>query len=266
MSCNRPRIGVPVDSKLIGSDPSHVVGEKYLAAVAHAADSIPIVLPMRAAGLEQKSLEEKINAEDQLADLDGLFLTGSPSNMEPWRYGSDKAGVGPFDPQRDANNLALLDAAMALDMPIFAACRGFQELNVCCGGTLYTAVQDVPGLFDHREDAEAQREIRYAPAHAAMLVNNGWLEQLLGAGEITVNSLHSQGIDCLGETLMAEAYAPDGLVEAVRYPGRAFVVGVQWHPEWHYEDNPSSMALFNAFGAAAQTFRQNRLAGRGISK
>ena len=145
MSSNRPRIGVPVDCKLIGTDPSHVVGEKYLAAVAHAADSIPLVLPARAAGDEQASLETQISADDQLADLDGLFLTGSPSNMEPWRYGSDAPGVGPFDPQRDANNLALLGAAMARDMPVFTVCRGFQELNVACGGTLYTAVQEVPG-------------------------------------------------------------------------------------------------------------------------
>ncbi|HET7313958.1 gamma-glutamyl-gamma-aminobutyrate hydrolase family protein [Salinisphaera sp.] len=261
MSSNRPRIGVPVDCKLIGSDPSHVVGEKYLAAVAHAARTVPMVLPARAAGAEQASLEAQISADDQLADLDGLFLTGSPSNMEPWRYGSDAPGVGPFDPQRDGNNLALLGAAMARDMPIFTVCRGFQELNVACGGTLHTAVQEVPGLSDHRDDHDAPRERRYAPVHPVALAENGWLAELLDTHEITVNSLHSQGIDRLGSALIAEGQAPDGLIEAVRHRDHGFVVGVQWHPEWRYGDNPVSMALFNAFGEACRAFRQQRLSG-----
>ena len=261
MSLLRPRIGVPVDCKLIGTDPSHVVGEKYLAAVAHAANAIPLVLPARAAGAEQASLETRISADDQLVDLDGLFLTGSPSNMEPWRYGSDAPGVGPFDPQRDANNLALLGAAMARDMPVFAVCRGFQELNVACGGTLYTAVQDVPGLSDHRDDHDAPRERRYAPAHPVELVSDGWMAGLLDTQEISVNSLHSQGIDRLGPALRAEGHAPDGLVEAVRHRDLRFVVGVQWHPEWRYGDNPVSMALFHAFGEACRVFRQQRLSG-----
>lgn len=259
MVSNRPRIGVPVDCKLIGTDPSHVVGEKYLAAVAHAADAIPLILPARAAGAEQASLESRISADDQLAELDGLFLTGSPSNMEPWRYGSDAPGVGPFDPQRDANNLALLGAAMARDMPVFAVCRGFQELNVACGGTLYTAVQDVPGLSDHRDDHDAPRESRYAPIHPIALAADRWMADLLGTQQISVNSLHSQGIDRLGDALIAEGRAPDGLVEAVRHRDLDFVAGVQWHPEWRYRDNPVSMALFHAFGEAARAYRNRRL-------
>ncbi|WP_423821797.1 gamma-glutamyl-gamma-aminobutyrate hydrolase family protein [Salinisphaera sp. SPP-AMP-43] len=261
MAFSRPRIGVPVDCKTIGTDPSHVVGEKYLAAVAHAAQSMPLVLPARAAGAELASLEHDFSAADQLAGLDGLFLTGSPSNMEPWRYGSDAPGVGPFDPQRDANNLALLEAALAMNMPVFAVCRGFQELNVACGGTLHTAVQDVPGLSDHRDDHDAPRDSRYAPVHPLELSADGWLASLLDAAEITVNSLHGQGIAELAPSLNAEARAPDGLVEAIRHPGRDFVVGVQWHPEWRYADNPVSMALFGAFGEAARAYREQRSGG-----
>lgn len=261
MTSNRPRIGVPVDCKQIGADPCHVVGEKYLAAVAHAAETIPMILPAREAGAEQASLDAVFSAADQLADLDGLLLTGSPSNMEPWRYASDAPGVGPFDPQRDANNLALLEAAMARDMPVFAVCRGLQELNVACGGTLHTAVQDVPDLADHRHDPDASREARYAPIHPVTLAEDGWLAGLLDAHEITVNSLHGQGIDRLADTLRAEAYAPDGLIEAARRPDLRFVIGVQWHPEWRYGDNPISLALFRAFGEAARAFRRQRQAG-----
>lgn len=261
MTSNRPRVGVPVDCKLIGADPSHVVGEKYLAAVAHAAQTMPMMLPARAEGAEQAAWDIEVSADDQLADLDGLFLTGSPSNMEPWRYGSDEPGVGPFDPQRDANNLALLEAAIARDMPVLTVCRGFQELNVACGGTLYTAVQDEPGLSDHRDDHDAPRSARYAPVHPVALAADGWLADQLGTREITVNSLHSQGIDRLGEDLIAEGRAPDGLVEAIRLRDRTFVIGVQWHPEWRYADNPVSMTLFQAFGEACRAFRAQRLAG-----
>lgn len=257
MSSQRPRIGVPVDVKMIGEDPNHSAGEKYLAAVAHASGAIPLMLPSLAEGADMPALDADISADDLLDELDGLFLTGNPSNMDPRHYGSYQPGVGPFDPQRDQSDLALLRAAIARDMPVLAMCRGYQELNVACGGTLHTAVQDVPGLADHRDDHSQPRSERYAPAHAVTLASDGLLARLIGADELMVNSLHSQGIDRLADSLQVEAQAPDGLVEAVRHREATFVVGVQWHPEWRYEDNPASMALFGAFGEAARAYRQN---------
>lgn len=258
MPSERPRIGVPADVKMIGEDPSHSAGEKYLAAVAHAAGAIPLMLPSLAEGADMPALHNDISADDLLDDLDGLFFTGNPSNMDPRHYGSRGPGVGPFDPQRDQSNLALLRAAIARDMPVFAVCRGYQELNVACGGTLYTAVQDVPGLADHRDDHDKPRPERYAPAHSVTLASDGLLARVIGADEMMVNSLHSQGIDRLADSLLVEAQAPDGLVEAVRHRQATFVVGVQWHPEWRYEDNPASMALFGAFGDAARAYRNNK--------
>lgn len=256
MPSSRPRIGIPVDCKRIGTDPSHVVGEKYVAAVAHAAGAIPVLLPPRAAGEEMADLRDVISADDQLDGLDGLFLTGSASNMEPWRYDSDAEQVGNADPQRDDNDLALVQAAIARDMPLFAVCRGHQELNVACGGTLYGRVQDVGDYFDHRDDHDAPRATRYADIHDLALVPDGLLARLTGQTTIRVNSLHGQGIDRLADDLIADAHAPDGLVEAVVHRQATFVVGVQWHPEWRHADNTISQALFGAFGDAARAYRQ----------
>lgn len=256
MPSQRPRIGVPVDVKMMAEDPSHSAGEKYLAAVAHAAGAIPLMLPSLAEGADMPALDTDISPDDLLDDLDGLFLTGNPSNMDPRRYDGHYPGIGPFDPQRDQSNLALLRAAIARDMPVLAVCRGYQELNVVCGGTLHTAVQDVPGLADHRDDADKPRSERYAPAHTVALASDGLLARIIGADDMMVNSLHSQGIDRLADSLCIEAQAPDGLVEALHHREATFVVGVQWHPEWRYADNPASMALFGAFGDAARAYRQ----------
>ena len=256
MSSSRPRIGIPVDVKTIDHDPSQSAGEKYIAAVADAAEGIPLLLPALTEGADMPELRSQISADDLLDGLDGLFLTGSPSNMEPFQYASEQPGIGPFDPQRDRNNLALLRAAIARDLPVFAVCRGYQELNVACGGSLYTAVQEVPGLNDHRDDHAQPRDERYEPAHPVSLVADGLFARLTGQQELMVNSLHGQGIDRLAEPLVAEAHAPDGLVEAVRHRQATFVIGVQWHPEWRYADNPASMALFRAFGEAARAYQR----------
>lgn len=252
MAASRPRIGIPADCKTIGTDPSHTVGEKYVAAVAHGAGAIPLILPPRAGGAEMADLHDAFSADDQLDGLDGLFLTGSASNMAPWRYGSDQAQVGPADPQRDDSTITLIQAALARDLPVLAVCRGFQELNVACGGTLHTAVQDVPGLTDHRDDDNAPRAIRYDDIHTLHLVPDGLLARHTGRHEIRVNSLHGQGIDRLADDLIVEARAPDGLVEAVRHRHARFVYGVQWHPEWRLADNPISQVLFRLFGEAAR--------------
>lgn len=250
----RPRIGIPADVRGIDDESLHVVGEKYLAAVAHGADAIPIILPALGAGAEMASLEKVVGVERLLDGLDGLFLTGSPSNMPPSQYGATGEGVGPFDPQRDKTTLPLLRAALARDLPVLAVCRGLQELNVVCGGTLYTSVHEQPGYLDHRDDHDLPRAQRYEPAHAIELTEDGLLAQWAGCTEVEVNSLHAQGIAVLGQNLAVEAIAPDGLVEAVRLPGQHFVVGVQWHPEWAFADKPLSRALFAAFGDAARAY------------
>jgi putative glutamine amidotransferase len=246
----KPVIGIPADRRILGPHPFHCVGEKYIAAVVEAAEAIPLLIP---------SLGER--DFDQLLDmLDGILLTGSPSNVEPHRYAgpaSDPESL--HDPHRDATTLPLIPHAIAAGVPLFAVCRGFQEMNVAFGGTLWQKVQDVPGMRDHREDKEQPLEVQYASAHEVELVAGGSLQRLAGTDRALVNSLHSQGVQTLGRDLEIEARAPDGLVEAFRVrssPG--FTLAVQWHPEWQVMKNSFSRAMFAAFGDAARARSQQR--------
>ncbi len=144
---------------------------------------------------------------------------------------------------------------------MLGVCRGFQEMNVAFGGTLWQKVHEVPGLEDHREDKQASLDEQYGPAHEVELVRGGVLNRLAGADRVTVNSVHSQGVRELGGALEVEARAPDGLVEAFRVrDSRDFALAVQWHPEWKVMSNPFSQALFAAFGAAARTRAQGKRA------
>jgi putative glutamine amidotransferase len=242
---SKPLIGIPADRRILGPHPFHCVGEKYIAAVAQAAEAIPVLIP---------SLGEAADLDAILASVDGILLTGSPSNVEPLRYAGPPSDPDTLhDPHRDATTLPMIPRVIAAGMPLFAVCRGFQEMNVAFGGTLWQKVQDVPGMRDHREDKEQPLDVQYAPAHEVELVRGGFLHGLAGTDRVRVNSLHAQGVQTLGRDLEVEARAPDGLIEAFRVrnaPG--FALAVQWHPEWQVLMNPFSHAMFAAFGDAAR--------------
>jgi len=228
---------------MLGKHPFHVAGEKYIEAVRHGAGALPILLPV---------LDPPIAPDEILAAVDGLLFTGSPSNVAPRHYGGPSPRPGVMqDEHRDATALPLLKAAIAAGKPVLAICRGFQELNVAFGGTLHQHVQEVPGRADHRENAEAPLEEQYGPAHPVDVAPAGMLARMLRERRFAVNSLHSQGIDRLAPGLLAEAVAPDGQIEAVSLPlAKGFVLGVQWHPEWAWSENPVSREIFAAFGRA----------------
>jgi putative glutamine amidotransferase len=241
----KPVIGVPADRRLLGKHWFHGVGEKYLRAIADAADALPLIVP---------AFGERIEIETLLASCDGVLLTGSPSNIEPQHYRGAASAPGTWhDPERDATTLPLIPRAVAAGLPLMAVCRGFQELNVAYGGTLHQKLHEIPGNLTHKEDESRPLEEQYGPAHEVELTPGGVLAGIAGSGRVTVNSLHSQGIDRLGDGLLVEARAPDGVIEAVRVAGaRGFALAVQWHPEWQVLSNPFSTALFAAFGNAAR--------------
>jgi putative glutamine amidotransferase len=233
-----------MDRRMLGPHPFHVVGDKYLRALVEAADAIPVPLPSWSPPLDIAPLLDR---------LDGLLLTGSPSNIAPERYAGGYSWDGNLlDPERDATTLPLVREAIARRLPLLAICRGLQEVNVALGGSLHPQVHALPGMLDHREPADAPLEVQYGPAHPVRLAPGGLLRRLAGQDEVQVNSLHGQGIATLGRGLVVEATAPDGLVEAVRLPQVPFLLGVQWHPEWRACENPLSRALFAAFGAACR--------------
>ena len=239
-----PRVGLPTDHKQIGAHPFLAVGEKYVRAVVDGAGCLPLLVP---------TLDPVLPLRDVLAGLDGLLLTGAVSNIEPHHYSDESSYEGNLlDPRRDATNLPLIPLAIEMGVPVLAICRGFQEVNVAFGGTLYQKVHEQPGFMDHRENKDDPLDVQYGPAHGIALVPGGVLAGLAGDTRATVNSLHGQGVRRLGEGLVVEAQAPDGLVEAFRHDGPAFMLAVQWHPEWKVRENAFDLATFRAFGDACR--------------
>ncbi len=245
---NRPLIGVVSDRRMQGEHPFHMVGEKYLQALADGSDANPVALPSLAKGFDVLDIIDR---------LDGLFLTGSPSNLEPHHYLGEASEPGTWhDPERDLAALALIPAVIRVGMPLFAVCRGFQEVNVSFGGTLHQRVHEVPGYRVHKENPADPLDIQYGPSHQVEFVAGGVLHTITGQQGAMVNSLHSQAVDKLGGELEVEAWAEDGLVEAFTVrdaPG--FTLGVQWHPEWKVLEDPVSEAIFRAFGDACRSYR-----------
>ncbi len=251
MAAVRPLIGIPADRRMVGKHPFHMVGEKYARAVMVAAGAAPLLIP---------ALAEELRFEELLERLDGLLFTGSPSNVEPHRYQGEPSAPGTLhDPARDATTLPLIRKAVAAAVPVFGICRGFQEMNVAFGGTLHQKLHEVPGNLDHRDDESQPLEVQYGPAHDVTLEPGGALRALSAAERVRVNSLHSQGIERLGDELAVEARAPDGVIEAFRVRAApTFALAVQWHPEWQVMSNPFSRALFAAFGQASRERAQSR--------
>ncbi len=243
----RPIVGIPCDHRMIGPHPFHAVGEKYIAAIRDGAGALPLLIPV---------LETPFELEEILSTVDGIFLTGSPSNVSPTRYAGTPPRPGVLqDERRDATTLPLIREIVAAGKPILAVCRGFQEFNVAYGGTLYQHIEEIPGRLDHREDRNAPLDEQYAPAHDISLAPGGALQRIAG-GEtaIRVNSLHNQGVDRLGQGLTVEATAPDGTIEAFHVTKAPnFSLAVQWHPEWRFRENEFSKSLFAAFGRALHT-------------
>ncbi|MGI9133805.1 MAG: gamma-glutamyl-gamma-aminobutyrate hydrolase family protein [Rhodoferax sp.] len=254
---NKPpcMVWLPSDHRMLGegeyAKPYLVLGDKYARAVSECAAAQPVVFPLVQAHQMGALLEI----------VDGVMLTGSPSNVHPSHFGEGVADPAlPLDPERDALTLELVHACVAQAVPLLGICRGFQEINVALGGSLYQQVQIQPGMMDHREPANRSTAEQYAARHKVRLVAGSPLERWAGAAEAQVNSLHGQGVNRLADGLRALAHAPDGLVEAfevVRAP--AFALAVQWHPEWLTAQNPFYLALFRAFGDACRARHTHRV-------
>jgi putative glutamine amidotransferase len=255
----RPLIGISCCVKGVGvfNIPNHAASDHYIRVVLGPVGGMPVLIP--AAG--------EVAASDLLPRLDGLLLTGSRSNVQPTHYDGPPHPDGvPEDHRRDHTTLPLIRSAIASGIPLFAICRGMQELNVALGGSLDQKIEHLPGRMDHSTPSEQPlHAVRVAKAHAVRIAPRSRLAALLSglhepSDPLPVNSLHNQGIQRIAPTLVAEAWAPDGTIEAVRVEGaRGFALGVQWHPEYDWERDARSRRLFEAFGAAAAA----RAAGRG---
>jgi putative glutamine amidotransferase len=184
-----------------------------------------------------------------LDTVDGIFLGGSATHVHPSLYGeAEDADVSCYDPDRDAVAQPLLRAAIARGIPLLGVCRGAHDLNVALGGSLHQSLRRRGGCVAHTESPDETLDEQYADRHSVELVPGGELERLTGSSKFSVSSLHSQGINRLGEGLVAEAHAECGLIEAFRWHDPSlFAWGFQFHPEWGWCEHPEYGRIMEAY-------------------
>ena len=248
----RPVIGIISNTHVINDDYEvHAGGKLNFSAVAQAADCLPIMVP---------SDPSVAQVADLMEACDGFLLTGGRPNVHPEEYGeAETEAHGQFDRQRDQLVLPLVRAVIERGQPLFGICRGFQEINVALGGSLYPEIRDLPGRMNHRMPPDGTLEEKFALRHAVSLTNDGPFARILGATEVMTNTLHGQGLKTVGQGVIVDGWAPDQTPEAIYVkdaPG--FALAVQWHPEWQAAQDPVSRPLFQAFGEAAHAWRDGR--------
>lgn len=236
---SRPVIGITCCTRPFGEESAQVVIDRYMEAAVRYADAAALLIPAR---------PDLMSAEEVADRIDGLLLTGSPSNVAPELYGAD-GGDGPFDRGRDAMTFALIEAMTARGKPILGICRGFQELNVAFGGTLDGSLGDQDRPIPHHAPDGVPLAPMFAHGHDVSLTEGGLLNRAFGRSSLAVNSVHFQGVDRLAPGFAVEATAPDGVIEAISAQvEQSMVLGVQWHPEWQTDRDAASIGLFGLFG------------------
>ncbi|WP_171210445.1 gamma-glutamyl-gamma-aminobutyrate hydrolase family protein [Ruegeria sp. HKCCA5426] len=247
---SRPVVGIIGNSYLMNDEyPTHAGGTMNSEAVANVSGCLPLLIPAD---------PRYVSVEELLEVCDGFLLTGGRPNVHPEEYGEPETEAhGEFDRARDAITLPLVRACVERGQPFFGICRGFQEVNVAMGGTLYPEIRELPGRMNHRMPPDGTLEEKFALRHIVTLSEGGVFHRLMGACEVMTNTLHGQGIKTVGHRIVIEGHAPDGTPEAIYVkdaPG--FTLSVQWHPEWDAENDPVSRPLFKAFGAAVHTWSE----------
>ncbi|MEM7721599.1 MAG: gamma-glutamyl-gamma-aminobutyrate hydrolase family protein [Pseudomonadota bacterium] len=248
----RPVIGIIGNHYLINDQyPAHSGGTMNSEAIAEVAEGLPMVIPAD---------PRYVQVEELLEVCDGFLFTGGRPNVHPEEYGeAETEAHGAFDRARDAVALPLIRACVDRGQPFLGVCRGFQEVNVAMGGSLYPEIRDLPGRMNHRMPPDGTIEEKFALRHTVTFTENGPFHRLFGAREVMTNTLHGQGIKRAGARIIIDGHAPDGTPEAVYIadaPG--FTLSVQWHPEYRAAQDPVSRPLFEAFGAATRAWAQGR--------
>jgi putative glutamine amidotransferase len=206
--------------------------------------------------LASRHFGHALRAKHYVDALDGLLLQGG-ADMSPKSYG--EAPLNPLwagDEVRDAYEMELFHEFVTQGKPVLGICRGHQVINVALGGTLYQDIgTQAPDKMSHREEAKYDQHF-----HDVRILEDSWLGRMYPSiPTCRVNSIHHQAIKTLGEGLVAEAVSEDGIIEAIRWEGHSFVVGVQWHPEFLGDDDQSlfdTRPLLRAFVNACEQRRK----------
>lgn len=242
----RPVIGIIGNSYLLNDQyPVHAGGIMNSQAIAQVSGCMPLLVP---SDLSLVSVAELMEC------CDGFLLTGGRPNVHPEEYGEDETPAhGDFDRARDAVALELTRKCVAAGQPVFGICRGFQEVNVAMGGTLYPEIRDLPGRMNHRMPPEGTMEEKFELRHDVRFTEGGVFHRVMRAQVVRTNTLHGQGIKDAGPRIVVDGHAEDGTPEAIYVDGApGFTLAVQWHPEYEAAKDPVSKPLFEAFGAAAR--------------
>lgn len=244
----RPVVGIIGNSYLLNDQyPVHAGGQMNTEAIAEVSGCLPLIVP---------SDPRFVSVEELLEVCDGFLLTGGRPNVHPEEYGEPETEAhGAFDRARDAVALALVRACVARGQPFLGLCRGFQEVNVAMGGSLYPEIRDLPGRMNHRMPPDGTIEEKFELRHDVSFTEGGVFHRVMGASKVLTNTLHGQGIKEPGPRVVIDGHADDGTPEAIYIkdaPG--FTLAVQWHPEWNAAKNPVSRPLFEHFGAAVRAW------------
>lgn len=238
---SRPLIGITTQA---GEAEICYLRRSYADAV-EATGGIPVHIPL----IPQRSYLESL-----MTRLDGLILAGSNGDLDPDYYGEEPhPKLGDVIPERDRTDMILLDIAEEAGKPLLAICYGMQSLNVSRGGSLIQDIGSfVPRPLKHEQGWRVDRL-----SHYVTLERGSLLAELAYGESAKVNSSHHQAVDRVGAELRVTARASDGVIEAVEdlRPNR-FVVGVQWHPEVGFADDPFSQAIFRRLVEAALMKRE----------
>ena len=243
----KPIIGVTPDynagdrKDMGGKEPTYFLRARYMRAIEDAG-GIPVVLPL---------LSNRAAWRQVVAHVHGLLVTGSGSDLAPELYGErQRHKFAHMSRERATMELGIAKAAYRADVPMLGICGGMQSINVALGGTLY---QDIA--------AQLKTPIDHLPAysatkttHAIRIAPDSLLRRIAGKARVDVNSSHHQSVKKVAPKLLQTAVSPDGVIEAIEAPNRAFLLGVQWHPEFLYDRDPIQRRLFSALIRAARTF------------
>ncbi|KPA21976.1 Gamma-glutamyl-gamma-aminobutyrate hydrolase PuuD [Shimia sp. SK013] len=250
----RPVVGIIGNQYLINDQyPAHAGGEMNSEAISGVSGCMPLLVPAD---------PRFVSIDELMQTCDGFLLTGGRPNVHPEEYGEAATEAhGAFDRARDSIVLPLVRACVENGQPFFGICRGFQEVNVAMGGSLYPEIRDLPGRDNHRMPPDGTLEEKFALRHKVAFSKEGVFHKLFGAPEVMTNTLHGQGIKRAGSRVVVDGYAPDGTPEAIFIEGApGFTLSVQWHPEWDAANDPVSRPLFEAFGQAVHAWAEGKRA------